>query len=96
MRADGHQRDRVEAGLHDRAAARQRVGGRPGRRRRDEPVAGVVVDEHAVDARLEVDHAPGFAPAEHDVVERQRAVIAVGIGQVGLQQQPGLGQRAAL
>ncbi len=59
MRADGRNDQHVQAGLDDRAAAGEGVGGRAGRARYHDAVAGVFVHIVTVDVGREVDHAPG-------------------------------------
>ena len=57
--------------MHDRAAGRQVVGGRSGRRRDDQTVGLHVTDELAVDVDVDLDHARQRAARDDDVVERE-------------------------
>ena len=56
---------------HDRAARRERVRGRSGRRRDDHAVGGVAREERAVDRDVEADEPPRMRLLEHRLVERR-------------------------
>ena len=60
-----HEGDAGQRRMQDRPTRRERVGGRPGRRRDDQAVRTLVVDEFAVDRQLELDH-PADCPLVHD------------------------------
>ena len=79
VRRDGHQRERRHVRRDDRAAGRQRVGGRSGRRGDDQAVGAHRIDEAAVDLDAHLDHAAAAAAVDDDVVERD-AAIAVDLG----------------
>ena len=64
VRGDGIQHERVHAGMDNRAAGREVVGGRPRRRRDDDAVGVEPGDEFAADADGELHH-PGQRPARH-------------------------------
>src|SRR5262249_23997709 len=72
VRADRHQRKPGNAGLHDRPVRRNRVRGRAGRRRYDQPVSAQVIDELTVDIHHELDQATDRALVDGRVVERGR------------------------
>ena len=77
MRADRRDHDAGHAGRDDRAAAGESIARTPRRRGHDEAVAGILLDEVAVDAQVDADELAHIAVADDDVVE--------GIGQ-GLDQ----------
>ena len=70
MREHGHDLHRIEPGMQDRPAGGQRVGGRPRRRRDEQPVGALFVDELVVDGQLEVHHPRHAAGMDDDIVER--------------------------
>lgn len=70
VRADGHQRQGFQARVHDRTAARQRIGGGAGGSGHDQSVGALAVDQLAVGVDLELDHADAFMTVQHDIVER--------------------------
>ncbi len=67
----GHQHQPGSARVQYRAVGGQRVGGRAGRRRNDQPVGALVVHIHVVDFDLQFDHAGARRTADDDVVQRQ-------------------------
>ena len=69
VRADRHQRHRLQRRMQDRPAGRQRVRGGAGRRGDDQAVGALAVDELAVDAHFQLDQARRRALADHHVVE---------------------------
>ena len=77
MRADRRDHDAGHAGRDDRAAAGESIARTPRRRGHDEAVAGILLDEVAVDAQVDADELAHVAVADDDIVE--------GIGQ-GLDQ----------
>ena len=77
VRANGRDHDAGHAGRDDRAAAGEGIARAPRRRRYDEAIAGILLDEMAVDAEINADELTYIAVADDDVVE--------GIGQ-GLDQ----------
>jgi hypothetical protein len=87
MRRDRRDDDRTERRVNDRPAAGERVC-RGSRRARDhEPVATVGVDEAAVDADLELDHAARLLALHHDVIERAAFErMAIGVCKPGREQ----------
>ena len=96
MRADGRDHERFQVRLDDRAAARERVGGRAGRARDDDAVAGVRVDVAAVHAGIEVERAAGVVLLHHDVVDRERLRVSpVRLVQARRQQLPPVGLQLA-
>ena len=64
-------------GCEDRAAGRQRVGGRAGGRGDDDAVGAHRVDEAAVDLDRAFDHPAERAAVDDDVVQRQRVLRAM-------------------
>ena len=69
VRRDVRERDRLEAPHEHRAAVREVVGRRAGRRRADDPVAGLASELLAADRELELDHAPERRARDDDVVD---------------------------
>ncbi len=65
--------------MHDRSAGGQRVGGRTGRRRDDQAVRTLVVDELVVDVQRKLHHPRHRTGVHDDVVQRGRTadVLAV-------------------
>ncbi len=87
VRADRRHHQHVEMRLDDRAAAGQRIRRGAGGRRDDDAVAGVRVDEPAVHARFEIQHAAGGGLLQNDVVEPERLDDrAIAAMQAGAQQ----------
>ena len=68
MRTNGHDDDGVQQWLNDRTAAAQRVRRRSGWRGNDESVACMRIDVSIGDPGLDIDHAAGFPPLQHDIV----------------------------
>src|SRR5207302_6674877 len=62
-------RHRVESPDEHRAAVREVVRGRAGRRRTDDPVAGLPAERLAADGPGELDHAPDGGARGDDVVD---------------------------
>ena len=89
MRKHRHDDVGVQARVHDRSARRQGVGRRPGRRRHDQSVRALVVDEVTVHKQLEVHHSGGGARVHHDIVQRR-----TGVGELPAANDMGLEQRA--
>ena len=77
VRADWRNHDAGHAGRDDRTAAGKSIARTPRRRSYDEAVAGILLDEMAVDAQVDADEFAYIAVTDDDVVE--------GIGQ-GLDQ----------
>ena len=69
VRSDEGQRHRVEAPHQHRAAVREVVGRRAGRRRADEPVAGDAAEVLTAERPLELDHAPELTARDDGVVD---------------------------
>ena len=70
--ATGTSAKRRDVRVENRAAGRQRVRGRSGRRRDDDAVGAHHVDEPAIDLDRAFDHRAAAAAIENDVVQRQR------------------------
>ena len=64
-----HQRNTLDTGMQNRAIGRQRVGCRAGGRGDDHAVGTLGVNELAVDAQVEFDHAPQITLIDDDIVE---------------------------
>ena len=93
LRANGHEGEGAQAGLQNRPARRQSVGGRTGGRGDDKAVRTLGVDELAVDKGFKLDHLPRAAARNHHVVERERLLHAFSFAyQVGFQQDALFGQ----
>ena len=97
VRADGRHHQHVEARVDDRPAAGQRIGGGAGGGSDDHAIAAMRVEEPAVDAGLEIEHAPGLPAQQHHIIERQQLRLrAVGALQARLQQAAAIGRAAAI
>ena len=70
----GHHQDRLEVGPQDRAAGRERVRGRPGRRRDQHAVAAERRDRPAVDLEHHAEHAEPRPLLQAGLVQRPAAV----------------------
>ena len=76
MRRDEGDRHRVEAPDEDRAAVREVVAGRAGRRRADDAVAGEPAEALAADRPFELDHAADDGARDHEVVDGDAPLVA--------------------
>ena len=63
--------------MHDRSAAGQRVGGRPGRRGDDDAIGSLDVNQRPAAGNLVLDHARGFITVQYDVVQRDMVADAL-------------------
>ena len=70
VRADRRERKHLRRGRDQRAAGRQRIGGRAGRRTDDQAVAAIAGQRFAIDIHVQLDEAGDHAAADDDVVER--------------------------
>ena len=72
MRTDGRQHDHAQAGIDDRAAGAERIGGGAGRRRNDQAVRAIGAKLDMVGNYREFEHAANRAIDDDDVVERRK------------------------
>ncbi len=69
--ADRRHDQQIQSRIHDRSAAGQRIGGRARGGRDHDAIAAVRVQVTPVHQGLKIEHVPGFATQQHDIVEGQ-------------------------
>ena len=77
--ADGHQHDGVQAGLQQRPATGQRIGGGASGRGYDNTVRSLGIHELAIDGSFKLNHAGDIPLVQHHIIERQQLTIGADI-----------------
>src|SRR5487761_1944400 len=89
MWTDGHQDDGIHAGVQDRAAAGERVGGGAGGRGDDNAVGAMRTYEAAIHVSFKFDEPSAVGLLDDHVVECRPAWFpGVSVQNLGIQQQP--------
>ena len=87
----GHQNNGVQLRVHNRTTGRQRIGGRPCRRRDNQAIRTLAVHEMAVDEEVKANHPGGFTGMQYDIVQGRTKPQGLAVAlNIAIQQEPRL------
>ena len=79
MGTDGDHDHAVIARPHDRASAGKSVTGRPGRRRNDEPVRSIFLDQMPIDGKIQPCQLPDLVMPDDDIIQHARQPLLTAV-----------------